>query len=215
MNDNTLNTLNVSNHPLILHKLSQLRDKTTPPHHFRQLVNELTLLLTYEVTQDFATATREIETPLESYQAPMLVNDNNIVIVSIMRAAIGMIDGLLTAFPAAKVGYIGLARNEETLQPEQYYLKFPANSANSSYIICDPMLATGGSVVETINQVKAVGASDIRVMTLLAAPEGVHKIHASHPEVVIYTAALDRALNENGYITPGLGDAGDRLYATF
>ena len=208
------NYLHISIHPLVQHKLSHLRDISTSPSDFRKLVDELSTLLIYEATTNLSTKQVAITTPLETIETPVLKNESDIVIVPIMRAGVSMINSLLMVLPNAKVGFIGLYRDESSLEPQKYYLKLPPNKMNNSHFICDPMLATGGSIIETINQIKANGAEDIRVICILASPEGVAKVHKQHPDVPIYCAAVDRKLNENGYIVPGLGDAGDRLYGT-
>lgn len=200
-------------HPLLLHKLSLLRDEETPNQQFRNLVTEITILLVYEVTRHLPTQLKTIHTPLTTMQAPCL-SDKNPVIVPILRAGIGMVDGFLSLMPVAKIGHIGLYRDEETLQPISYYFKIPNNSVDRKYYICDPMLATGGSAVATIDQLKQRDITDITFVCLVASPEGVERLCTAHPDVPVYAAALDEKLNENGYILPGLGDAGDRLFGT-
>jgi uracil phosphoribosyltransferase len=200
-------------HPLVQHKLALLRDVTTTTHMFRQLVNELTLLITYEATKDLADEEVEIETPLE-WTTARRISGKKVAVCPILRAGIGMLDGVLSLLPGARVGFIGLYRNEETLQPVEYYVKLPSDVADRDVLLLDPMLATGNSTAAAVATLKEAGASSIRLIALIAAPEGIARIHADHPDVSIIVAAIDRALNEKGYIVPGLGDAGDRLYGT-
>jgi uracil phosphoribosyltransferase len=208
----TDNTTEVT-HPLVQHKLGLLRDVTTNTHMFRQLVNELTLLLTYEATKDLATETVEIETPLERTPAQR-ISGKKVAICPILRAGMGMLDGVLSLISGARVGFIGLYRNEETLEPVEYYVKLPGDIAERDVILLDPMLATGNSTAAAVAKVKEAGASSIRLIALIAAPEGIARIHRDHPDVHVVVAGIDRGLNEKGYIVPGLGDAGDRLYGT-
>lgn len=200
-------------HPLLLHKLSSLRSTRTTKKEFKELVNEITLLLVYEATKDLPITYKMIKTPLESFSAPVLEGKKP-VILPILRAGIGMVDAFLSLMPSARVGHIGLFRNETTLEPEFYYFKIPKHSEDRHFFICDPMLATGGSAMETINRLKAANISKISFVCLVAAPEGVQRLTDHHPDVPIYAASLDRELNEHGYILPGLGDAGDRLFGT-
>ena len=200
-------------HPLVQHKLGLLRDVTTNTHMFRQLVNELTLLLTYEATKDLATETVEIETPLERTPTQR-ISGKKVAICPILRAGMGMLDGVLSLLSGARVGFIGLYRDEETLEPVEYYVKLPADIAERDVILLDPMLATGNSTAAAVATVKEAGATSIRLIALIAAPEGIERIHRDHPDVHIVVAGIDRELNEKGYIVPGLGDAGDRLYGT-
>ena len=200
-------------HPLVQHKLGLLRDVTTTTQMFRQLVNELTLLLTYEATKDLATETVEIETPLERTPAQR-ISGKKVAICPILRAGMGMLDGVLSLISGARVGFIGLYRNEETLEPVEYYVKLPGDIAERDVILLDPMLATGNSTAAAVATVKAAGATSIRLIALIAAPVGIERIHRDHPDVHIVVAGIDRGLNEKGYIVPGLGDAGDRLYGT-
>ena len=200
-------------HPLVQHKIGLLRDVTTTTQMFRQLVNELTLLLTYEATKDLATETVPIETPLERIDAER-ISGKKVAICPILPAGVGMLDGVLSLLPGARVGFIGLYRNEETLQPVEYYVKLPDDLAERDVILIDPMLATGNSTAAAVETVKRAGAASVRLISLIAAPEGIARIHRDHPDVSIVVAAIDRALNEKGYIVPGLGDAGDRLYGT-
>jgi len=200
-------------HPLVQHKLSYLRDKSTPTVHFRKLVEEVTLLLTYEATKDFPIEYVDIETPLEV--APMTrISGKKVAVCPILRAGLGMLDGVLTLISGARVGFIGLYRNEETLHPVEYYVKLPQDIADRDVILLDPMLATGNSTAHAVQLVKDAGATSVRLIAIIAAPEGIANIEGAHPEVEIVVAAIDRGLNEKGYIVPGLGDAGDRLYGT-
>ena len=200
-------------HPLVQHKLGLLRDVSTPTQMFRQLVNEVTLLLTYEATKDLATEEVEIATPLEQ-TAVQKISGKKVAVCPILRAGVGMLDGVLSLIPGARVGFIGLYRNEETLEPVEYYVKLPADIADRDVIILDPMLATGNSTAAAVATVKAAGAQSARLIAIIAAPEGIDRLHGEHPDVAIVVAAVDRGLNEKGYILPGLGDAGDRLYGT-
>lgn len=200
-------------HPLLLHKLSLLRDVNTSKKAFKELVNEITILLVYEATKDLPITQQTINTPLETFYAPML-SGKKPVILPILRAGIGMVDGFLTLIPSARVGHIGLFRNEETLDPQCYYFKIPKQSEDRHFFICDPMLATGGSALEAINHLKALDILKITLLALVAAPEGIRRLTNAHPDVPIFIANLDRQLNEQGYILPGLGDAGDRLFGT-
>jgi uracil phosphoribosyltransferase len=200
-------------HPLVQHKLSYLRDRGTPTVHFRKLVNELTLLLTYEATKDFPTEEVEIETPLES-MVTARISGKKVAVCPVLRAGIGMLDGVLSLVSSARVGFIGLYRDEETLQPVEYYVKLPGDLAERDAIVLDPMLATGRSSAAAVAAVKAGGARSVLLVCLVAAPEGIEHLQAEHPDVQIVCAAVDRGLNEQGFIVPGLGDAGDRLYGT-
>jgi len=200
-------------HPLVQHKLSYLRDKATPTVHFRKLVNELTLLLTYEATKDFPTEPAEIETPLEGMTAQR-ISGKKVAVCPVLRAGMGMLDGVLSLVSGARVGFIGLYRDEETLEPVEYYVKLPNDLADRDAIVLDPMLATGNSSAAAIAKVKEAGARSVTLVCLVAAPEGIDRVHSAHPDVRIVTASVDRGLNERGYIVPGLGDAGDRLYGT-
>ena len=200
-------------HPLVQHKLSYLRDRETPTVHFRKLVNEVTLLLTYEATKAFPTELVEIETPLERTTVPRIPG-KKVAVCPVLRAGVGMLDGVLSLISSARVGFIGLYRDEETLQPVEYYVKLPADMAERAAIVLDPMLATGRSSGAAIAAVKAAGARSVTLVCLVAAPEGIDHLQAEHPDVQIVCAAIDRGLNEHGFIVPGLGDAGDRLYGT-
>ena len=200
-------------HPLIDHKMTILRKKETSSMEFRQLVNEIATLMGYEVTRDLETEDIEIETPIAKTVGKR-ISGKKIGIVPILRAGLGMVEGLLTIIPAARVGHIGMYRDPETLKPVTYYSKLPKDVASRQMIIVDPMLATGGSLIEAIDVLKRNGAKNIRSIDLLAAPEGLKAVEEAHPDVEIYIAALDEKLNEDGYIVPGLGDAGDRLFGT-
>ena len=205
--------LTVVDHPLVQHKLTLMREKDTSTAGFRQLLREISLLLAYKVTRDLPMTSRTIETPLMPMEAPSLLG-KKLVLVSILRAGNGLMDGVLELIPAARVGFIGMYRDEETLQPVQYYCKLPAEMDERVVIVLDPMLATGNSSAAAVDILKAAGATDIRFLCLLAAPEGVARMQAAHPDVRIVTAALDARLNKKGYILPGLGDAGDRMFGT-
>jgi uracil phosphoribosyltransferase len=203
----------VVDHPLVQHKLGLLRDKTTPTQVFRQLVDEVTLLLTYEATKDMATEESEIETPLERTTVQR-ISGKKVAVCPILRAGVGMLDGVLSLISGARVGFIGLYRNEDTLEPVEYYVKLPQDIAERDVLILDPMLATGNSTAAAVATVKRAGAQSIRLIAIIAAPEGIERLQSEHPDVAIVVAAIDRELNERGYIVPGLGDAGDRLYGT-
>lgn len=203
----------VFDHPLIQHKLTYIRDKKTGTKEFRELVDEVATLMAFEITRDLPLEEIEIETPVTTAKTKVL-SGKKIAIVPILRAGIGMVDGVLKLIPAAKVGHIGLYRDPETLMPVEYYAKLPADVEERDFIIVDPMLATGGSAVEAINSLKKRGAKSIKFMCLIAAPEGVKAIQEAHNDVDIYIASLDEKLNDHGYIVPGLGDAGDRLFGT-
>ena len=200
-------------HPLIDHKMTILRKKETSSMEFRQLVNEISTLMGYEVTRDLETEDIEIETPIAKTVGKR-ISGKKIGIVPILRAGLGMVEGLLTIIPAARVGHIGMYRDPKTLKPVTYYSKLPKDVASRQMIIVDPMLATGGSLIEAIDELKRNGAKNIKSINLLAAPEGLKAVEEAHPDVEIYIAALDEKLNEDGYIVPGLGDAGDRLFGT-
>ncbi|MGR3758050.1 MAG: uracil phosphoribosyltransferase [Tranquillimonas sp.] len=205
--------LTVVDHPLVQHKLTLMRDRETPTAVFRQLLREISQFLAYEITRDLPMTTRRIDTPIRSMDAPVL-DGRKLALVSILRAGNGMLDGLLELIPSARVGFVGLYRDEETLQPVQYYCKLPTELSERPVIAVDPMLATGNSSAAAVDLLKQAGATDIRFLCLLAAPEGVARMRAAHPDVPIVTAALDERLNEKGYIVPGLGDAGDRMFGT-
>ncbi len=205
--------LTVVKHPLVQHKLSIMRDKTTSTSKFRQLLREISMLLAYEVSRDLPLTTQRIETPLEPMDAPML-EGRKLALVSILRAGNGLLDGILELIPAARVGFVGLYRDPVTLTPVQYYCKLPADLAERWTIVVDPMLATGNSSVAAVDLIKGEGAKQVIFLCLLAAPEGVKRMQEAHPDVRIVTAAIDRHLNDHGYIVPGLGDAGDRMFGT-
>ena len=190
-----------------------LRDRETPTHLFRQLVNELTLLLTYEATKDFATEEVEVATPLERAPFPR-ISGRKVAVCPVLRAGVGMLDGVLSLVSSARVGFIGMYRDEETLEPVEYYVKLPVDLDQRDAIVLDPMLATGNSSAAAVTSVKEAGAQSVTLVCLVAAPEGIEHLHALHPDVHIVCAAIDRGLNERGFIVPGLGDAGDRLYGT-
>ncbi|RMH46012.1 MAG: uracil phosphoribosyltransferase [Alphaproteobacteria bacterium] len=200
-------------HPLVQHKLTLMRERSTPTALFRQLLREISLLLAYEVTDDMPMATRHIHTPLREMDAPVIAG-KKMALVSILRAGNGLLDGVLELIPSARVGFIGLYRDEETLEPVQYYFKVPPELGERLVIVVDPMLATGNSAAKAIELLKEAGARNIRFLCLLAAPEGIERMRSAHPDVPIVTAAVDEGLNEHGYIVPGLGDAGDRMYGT-
>ena len=200
-------------HPLIQHKLTLMREKTRSTNSFRRLLGEISMLMAYEVTRDMATQMIEIETPLERMLSPV-IDGKKTVFVSIMRAGAGFLDGMLNVVPGARIGHIGLYRDPKTLVAVEYYFKMPADMQERDAIVLDPMLATGNSAVAAVERLKETGPKSIRFVCLLAAPEGLKNFHASHPDVPVYTAAIDRQLNEHGYIVPGLGDAGDRLFGT-
>ena len=203
----------IVSHPLIQHKVSLLRNKSTGTKEFKELVSELAMLLCYEATRDLPTEEVEIETPIAVAHTQVLAG-RKLALVPILRAGLGMVDGMLSLLPAAKIGHIGLYRNEETLQPVEYFCKLPQDIAERDVLVLDPMLATGGSAIDAISQIKKHGAKRIKFIGLIAAPEGIEALHKAHPDVDIYLGAKDDHLNENGYIVPGLGDAGDRIYGT-
>ncbi len=203
----------ILNHPLIQHKISILRDKKTGTKEFRELISEISTFLCYEATKDAKLEEVEVETPIQKTQGKKL-NEDNYAFIPILRAGTGMLDGLIKAIPNAKIGHIGLYRNEETLKPVKYYYKVPKNLDKREVIVLDPMLATGGSGSDAIKMLKEDGAKNIKFLCIIAAPEGIKRIQTEHPDVQIYCATLDEKLNENGYIMPGLGDAGDRIFGT-
>jgi uracil phosphoribosyltransferase len=200
-------------HPLVRHKLSFLRDKRTSTGDFRRLVRELTSLLTYEATKDLPTETVRVETPLEWTEVER-VSGKKLAVCPVLRAGVGMLDGFLELVSGARVGFVGLFRDEETLEPVEYYVKLPSDLGVRDAVVLDPMLATGNSSVAAITAIKKAGARSVSMICLVAAPQGIERVHSAHPDVMIYTASIDRDLNERGYIVPGLGDAGDRLYGT-
>lgn len=203
----------VFDHPLIKHKLTYIRDKNTGSKEFRELVTEVSMLMAYEVTRNFPLENIEIETPVMNMMSPVIPG-KKVGLIPILRAGLGMVDGMLSLLPAAKVGHIGLYRDPETLQPVEYYCKLPQDIHERELIVLDPMLATGGSAIDAIRMLKEKGAISIRFVCLIAAPEGVKALNEAHPDVDVYVAALDEKLNEHAYIVPGLGDAGDRLFGT-
>ena len=206
-------TLHIVDHPLVQHKLTEMRDKNTSVKDFRTLVSEIAVLLTYEATRDLPLTTKRIETPLCQCEMPTLAG-KKMAIVPILRAGLGFEDGILSLIPSARVAHIGMYRDEETLEPHFYFLKYPKDIADRDVLVVDPMLATGGSADMAITKMKELGCKNIKLMILVAAPEGVEFIYKKHPDVEIYCAALDDHLNEHGYIVPGLGDAGDRIFGT-
>ena len=204
----------IFDHPLIKHKIAHLRDERTSMKEFRELVEEITTLMTYEALKNGVDITEiEVKTPLETCKQ-QVISDNSIAIVPILRAGLGMVNGIHVLFPSARVGHIGMYRNEETFEPCEYYCKLPDNIEDKLILIVDPMLATGGSACDAIDRLKARGCTKIKFMAIIGAPEGVSKVAEAHPDVEIYVSTLDRGLNENCYILPGLGDAGDRLFGT-
>lgn len=207
------NQVIVIDHPLVQHKLSVLRSKDTNTNDFRNLIREISILMGYEILRDLPMEEVEIETPLEKMKTKMLAG-KKLCIVPILRAGTGFLDGLLQLVPLARVGHIGLYRDPETLVPVEYYLKFPEDMSSRRVIVVDPMLATGNSAVAAVERVKDAEATDIKFMCLIAAPQGIKTFHEAHPDIPIYTAAIDRELNDHGYILPGIGDAGDRIFGT-
>jgi uracil phosphoribosyltransferase len=208
-----LNAVHHLTHPLIQHKLTLMREKDRSTSSFRRLMNEVSMLMAYEVTRDMPTQMIEIETPLEKTMAPTIVG-KKIALVAILRAGVGFLDGMLEIIPSARVGHIGLYRDPKTLVAVEYYFKMPQEMHERDAIVLDPMLATGNSAVAAVERLKETNPKSIRFVCLLAAPEGLAHFHAHHPDVPVYTAAIDRELNDHGYIVPGLGDAGDRIFGT-
>ena len=200
-------------HPLVQHKLTLMRKKEASTNSFRTLLNEISMLLAYEVTRDMAMQEVDIETPLETMRAKV-IDGKKLVLVSILRAGTGILDGMLSVVPGARVGHIGLYRDPDTLQPVEYYFKMPKDMQERDVVVVDPMLATGNSAVAAVSRLKQLNPKSIKFVCLLTCPEGVSTFHKAHPDVPIYTAAIDRQLNEHGYILPGLGDAGDRIFGT-
>lgn len=200
-------------HPLIQHKITMLRDKNTGTGEFRSLVGEIAMLMAFEAFTDLPTEDVEIETPIEKTMAPVIAG-RKMAVVPILRAGLGMVDGILKLVPNAKVGHIGMYRNEETHEPVEYYCKLPSPIEERLIVVTDPMLATGGSAIDAITQIKKHGGKNIKFMAIIGAPEGVRKLHEAHPDVQIYVGHIDRELNSNAYICPGLGDAGDRIFGT-
>ena len=205
--------LTLLTHPLIQHKLTLLRDKRTPTKDFKQLAGEIAMLMAYEVTKDLPLEAVELDTPLEHTRG-VQVAGKKLTLVPILRAGLGMVEGIAQLIPSARVGHIGLYRDHNTLQPVDYYFKIPSGEQDRAFFVLDPMLATGGSAVAAVKALKKAGATRVRFLCLVAAPEGVKAMLAAHPDVPVYAAALDRQLNQHGYILPGLGDAGDRLFGT-
>ncbi|MDD4291194.1 MAG: uracil phosphoribosyltransferase [Clostridia bacterium] len=208
-----MSNITIFNHPLISHKVALLRDKNTDTKQFRELVTEITLLMAYEAFRDMPTVEKIVETPLEKC-VQRVVTENSIAIIPVLRAGLGMVEGILSHFPMAKVGHIGLYRDHEKLEPREYYCKLPENIDKKVCLIVDPMLATGGSANAAIALLKERNCTHIKLMNIICAPEGINAVHTAHPDVQIYCATMDRELNENGYILPGLGDAGDRIFGT-
>lgn len=214
MNQNrSFRNLTVIAHPLVRHKITMLRDRRTPKKIFKELVDEIAMLMAYEATANLTLEEIEVQTPLEQATG-WQVSGKKLTLVPILRAGLGMVEGILRLVPSARVGHIGLYRDHDTLEPVDYYFKVPADVEERDFLILDPMLATGGSAVSAVTSLKRVGATRIRFLCLVAAPEGVQRLGESHPDVPVYCASLDRELNEHGYILPGLGDAGDRLFGT-
>lgn len=208
-----MENVTIMDHPLIQHKISRLRDKTTGTNEFRTLVSEIAMLMGFEALRDLPTELVEIETPIEMTKQPMIAG-KKMAIVPILRAGLGMVDGVLNLVPSAKIGHIGLYRDPETHEPHEYYCKLPEPIDQRTILVVDPMLATGGSGADAITMIKQHGGKNIKFMCIIAAPEGLERLHKEHPDVQIYVGALDRQLNENAYICPGLGDAGDRIFGT-
>ncbi|MBQ9707003.1 MAG: uracil phosphoribosyltransferase [Clostridia bacterium] len=208
-----MENVTIINHPLVSHKVAKLRDKDTNTKQFRELVEEISTLLTYEAFKDIPTVQVQVETPLE-VTTQSVIAENTVAIIPILRAGLGMVNGVHTLFPTAKVGHIGMYRDEETCLPQEYYCKLPVGIENKICIVLDPMLATGGSAIAAVDLLKKKGAKHIKCMHIIAAPEGIQALHEAHPDVQIYCATQDRQLNEHSYILPGLGDAGDRLFGT-
>ena len=206
-------TLRLVSHPLVQHKLTILRDRETPTKIFKELVDEIAMFMAYEATADLPLEDAPVDTPLERAMGKR-VSGKKLTLVPVLRAGLGMVEGIYRLVPGARVGHIGLYRDHDTLQPVDYYFKVPGDAAERDFFVLDPMLATGGSAVAAVSSLKRAGATRIRFMCLVAAPAGVRKLSAAHPDVTIYCAALDRELNDSGYILPGLGDAGDRLFGT-
>ena len=206
-------SVHVMNHPLVSHKLTIMRDKDTSVKEFRELVSEIGMFIAYEATRDLPLTTKEVETPICKAELPTLAG-KKFAVVPILRAGLGLVEGVLRMVPAARVGHIGMFRDEETLEPHVYFCKMPSDIAERDVLIVDPMLATGGSAAEAITEMKKRGCKNIKLMVLVAAPEGIACIQKAHPDVHIYAGAVDKCLNERGYIVPGLGDAGDRIFGT-
>ena len=205
--------ITIFTHPLIQHKISMLRDRNTGTYEFRKLVEEIAALEGFVALEDLPMEEVEVETPIESCMTPVL-SGRKLAIIPILRAGLGMVEGVLTLVPSAKIGHIGMYRDEETHEPQEYYCKLPKPIEDRTIVVTDPMLATGGSAVDAVNQIKKYGGKKITFMCIIAAPEGLEKLHTAHPDIQIYVGHLDRELNENAYICPGLGDAGDRIFGT-
>ena len=203
----------INSHPLVQHKISLLRDKNTGTYEFRSLVGEIGMLMGYEALSDLPTEEIEITTPIETCKTPV-ISGRKLAIVPILRAGLGMVDGITALVPSAKIGHIGLYRDEKTFEPHEYYCKLPKPIEDRTIVVTDPMLATGGSAIDAITQIKKHGGKNIKFMCIIASPEGLEKLKAAHPDIQIYVGHLDRELNENKYICPGLGDAGDRIFGT-
>lgn len=210
---NKMENVTIFEHPLIQHKISILRDKRTGTNEFRQLVDEIAMVEGFVALSDLPVEDVEVETPIETCMTPMIAG-RKLAVVPILRAGLGMVSGILALVPSAKVGHIGMYRDEETHEPQEYYCKLPDPIAERTIVVCDPMLATGGSAIDAINQIKKHGGKNIKFMCIIAAPEGLERLHREHPDIQIYVGSLDRQLNENAYICPGLGDAGDRIFGT-
>ena len=208
-----MENINIIDHPLVQHKLTIMRKKETSTNGFRRLLNELSMLMAYEATRDMATQEVDIETPLEPMKARM-IDGKKLVLVSILRAGTGILDGMLSVVPGARVGHIGLYRDPKTLQPVEYYFKMPQDMQERDVIVVDPMLATGNSAIAAISRVKGLRPKSIKFVCIVTCPEGIAALHGAHPDVPIFTAAVDRQLNDHAYILPGLGDAGDRMFGT-
>ncbi|MBQ7087020.1 MAG: uracil phosphoribosyltransferase [Clostridia bacterium] len=208
-----MENITICDHPLIKHKLSVVRQKTTGTNEFRTIIEEIAMMIGYEALKDLPLEDVEIETPLEKAMCPFIAGKKS-AIIPILRAGLGMVNGMLKLMPAAKVGHIGIYRDEENLEPHEYFCKLPSSIDQRTIYVVDPMLATGGSAVEAINFIKARGGKDISFLCIVAAPEGLEKLHQAHPDVKIFVGNLDRCLNEKGYICPGLGDCGDRIFGT-
>ena len=208
-----MSNVHVMDHPLVAHKLTILRDKNTSVKDFRELVSEIGMLITYEATRDLPLTTKTVETPICTAQEPTLAG-KKVAVVPILRAGLGLVDGVLRMIPSARVGHIGMYRDEETLEPHVYFCKMPKDIAEREVMIVDPMLATGGSADAAITEMKRLGCTNIKLLVLVAVPEGLSRIEKHHPDVEIYAGAVDEKLNERGYIVPGLGDAGDRIFGT-
>lgn len=203
----------INSHPLVQHKISLLRDKNTGTYEFRSLVGEIGMLMGYEALSDLPTEEIEITTPIETCKTPV-ISGRKLAIVPILRAGLGMVDGITALVPSAKIGHIGLYRDEKTFEPHEYYCKLPKPIEERTIVVTDPMLATGGSAIDAITQIKKHGGKNIKFMCIIASPEGLEKLKVAHPDIQIYVGHLDRELNENKYICPGLGDAGDRIFGT-